>query len=154
MHSLTIEGDDTENLCTSKIGKDTRSIAAYANNTKTFFGNPAWRINVCDLFFTRNDIQRIYDQNKDSRKETLSLAFMMSAGAAFLHEMMHLTSITQDRTHIVDSMFDGAAGKRIYGPKDVAKAARIASRENDFSLQAYNADTYAVFAQGTIAVLL
>ena len=75
---------------------------------------------------------------------------MMSSGAAFLHEMMHILAITEDRPHIMDAMFDGSAGRRIYGPIDVAKAARIAARSDDFSLQAYNADTHAVFAQGTI----
>ena len=77
----------------------------------------------------------------------------MSSGAAFPHEMMHILAITEDRPHIVDNMFDGTAGRRIYGPTDVAKAARIATQSNDFTLQAYNADTYAVFAQGTIDTL-
>ena len=78
----------------------------------------------------------------------------MSAGAAFLHELMHILAITEDRPHIIDGMFDGTSGRRIYGPLDVAKAARIATQSNDFSVQAYNADTYAVFAQGTTGVSL
>lgn len=137
-------------MCNQKIGGDTRSIAAYANRSTGYWGGGVWTISTCDLFFTRDDLEKIYDNNVSSRKETLSLIFMMSAGAAFLHELMHILAITEDRPHIIDGLFDGSAGRRIYGPLDVAKAARIATRSNDFSVQAYNADTYAVFAQGRI----
>lgn len=44
-------------------------------------------------------------------------------------------------------MFDGSRGRRIYGPQDVAKGARIATQEHDFSKIAFNADSYAIFAQ-------
>ncbi|RYP39851.1 hypothetical protein DL767_001970 [Monosporascus sp. MG133] len=63
---------------------------------------------------------------------------------AYVNNTKGTSAIAQKCEHIVDQTFVG--GKRIYGPRDVVKAARIASR-GGFELNVKNADTYAVFAQ-------
>jgi hypothetical protein len=47
---------------------------------------------------------------------------------------------------VIDQFFNGPRKVRIYGSKDVAKAAR----QNEYSpaITAYNADSYAQFAMG------
>ena len=47
---------------------------------------------------------------------------------------------------MVDESFDGPSGRRIYGAKDVAKAARIYG----ITLTQTNADSYAQFANGEL----
>ncbi|KAK6068339.1 killer toxin subunits alpha beta [Seiridium cupressi] len=141
---VRVSCDDSQNRCKNKIGSDPRSITAYANNTKSIFGSLVWSITACDPFFTLNHVAQIKRYHESIDPADFELKFMESSGENFLHEAMHLSAITEDRPHIIDSTFDG--GKRIYGPKDVARAARIAARDG-FDIVARNADTYAVFAQ-------
>ncbi|KAK9413786.1 putative SGNH hydrolase-type esterase domain-containing protein [Seiridium unicorne] len=141
---VRVSCDDSQNRCKNKIGSDPRSITAYANNTKSIFGSLVWSITACDPFFTLNHVAQIKRYHESIDPADFQLKFMESSGEKFLHEAMHLSAITEDRQHIIDSTFDG--GKRIYGPKDVARAARIATRDG-FDIVARNADTYAVFAQ-------
>lgn len=137
--------DDMYNACGGKIGKDPRAIAAYANNTIGQFGWLYSKITFCDPFFTINKMKTIKGFFDNTPKEDLQMIYMESSGEKFLHEAMHLKQITEKRVHYIDQTFDGS-GKRIYGARDVAKAARIASREG-FDKNYKNADTAAVFAQ-------
>ena len=141
---IRVTCDDLYHACGGKIGSDPRTIAAYANNTVGQFGSVYSKITVCDPFFTFNNLQEVKRFHESVDPADMQLIYMLTSGQVFLHEAMHLTQITEDRTHIVDQTFDG--GRRIYGPRDVAKAARIANREG-FDKNAINADTYAVFAQ-------
>ena len=45
---------------------------------------------------------------------------------------------------VIDSLFTGGSGRRIYGPKDCAKAARV----EELDINAFNADSYAEFMLG------
>lgn len=60
----------------------------------------------------------------------------------FLHKIMHIHAITENRAPIIDEVVN--SGRRIYRPKDVAKAARIPN-DDGFQYNYKNADTYAVF---------
>ncbi|RYP93433.1 hypothetical protein DL770_000476 [Monosporascus sp. CRB-9-2] len=141
---VRVSCDDIGGHCNGKIGSDPREITAYANNTKGTFGGIYWTITGCDPFFTLNSVAQVKRYHESVPPEDMQMIFMETSGQKFLHEAMHLTAITEKREHIVDQTFVG--GKRIYGPRDVAKAARIASRDG-FELNVKNADTYAVFAQ-------
>lgn len=66
---------------------------------------------------------------------------MRTSGSYLVHEMMHTEQITQNRPHcscvpdshvlykltalVVDKEFTGGIGRRINGPKDCAKAAKV-----------------------------
>jgi hypothetical protein len=135
---VRVSCDDIYKCCGNKIGSDPRGIAAYANNTKSAFGSPVWRVTACDLFFTRNTVKLVKRFHESTDKADMQMIFMETSGEAFLHEAMHLTAISEKRDKIIDATFDG--GKRIYGPRDVAKGARIANRDG-FDLIRNNADT-------------
>ena len=53
-------------------------------------------------------------------------------------------------SEVVDEMFDGSSGRRIYGAKDLARAARIYG----IALTQTNADSYAQFANGKFNLLV
>ncbi len=141
---VRVSCDDLRHICKNKIGTDPRAITAYANNTASTFGSTVWTITLCDPFFTLNSVKKIKQFHESIDPEDMQMIFMESSGEKFLHEAMHLTAITEKRDIILDETFDG--GRRIYGPKDVARAARIANRDG-FQYNYRNADTYAVFAQ-------
>lgn len=141
---VRVSCNDLANACGGKIGSDPRRVTGYANNTKGFFGQGVYRITMCDPFFTLNSVASIKRFMEPIKREDLEMIYMESSGEKFLHEAMHLLAITEDREHIVDQTFDG--GRRIYGARDVARAARITATDG-FDLVYKNADTYAVFAQ-------
>jgi hypothetical protein len=138
---IILSCDDNQNLCGNKIGSDPRSIGCYVNNT----ANLRWtesRVTCCDPFFTLDNIDQIFQQEKNNDPKNMALQYMRVGGSYLLHEMMHANKISQTRPHIIDQVFTGSTGKRIYGPADVAKAARI----EDKGIICTNADSYATFA--------
>ncbi|KIW97417.1 uncharacterized protein Z519_02810 [Cladophialophora bantiana CBS 173.52] len=120
------------------------SIGCYVNNTADLFSTIS-RVSCCGTFFTVPTIDEVFDEYKSADPSTLHLDWMRTGGSYLLHELMHTTKITQTRPHIIDQVFDG--GKRIYGPKDCAKAAKSQSQGGvGLDITTKNADSYASFA--------
>ncbi|KIW24839.1 hypothetical protein, variant [Cladophialophora immunda] len=140
---ITLTCDDPFNACNGKIGDDPRSVACYVNNTMELWGSVSC-ISCCGAFFTINDNKQAFDYGKAKDITQLGLDWMRTSGSYLVHEMMHTVKITQDRPHIMDQSFPGALKRRVYGPKDCAKAARgnsgLGITENTL-----NADSYAEF---------
>jgi hypothetical protein len=82
---------------------------------------------MCNVFFNADSIDDIAHNGEKDDPENLDLRYYQTAGGMLLHELMHTLEITgtgkDKREHIADLTFNN--GRRIYGPVDVAKAARV-----------------------------
>ncbi|KAE8450126.1 hypothetical protein EG329_006907 [Mollisiaceae sp. DMI_Dod_QoI] len=96
-------------------------------------------------FFTTSTIDEQFENNKNVDPTQLDLRYLQTSGSFLLHEMFHTLEITGtngERPHIIDLTFDGRFRRRIYGPKDVALAAKSYGPQRT----TLNADSYAQFA--------
>lgn len=89
-----------QNIARWELFADSSSSFAYARNDADNLGRPLYAIMLCTKMFDQTrDMQNIVEEYSKKPRNEVTMNNLESAGGKFLHELMHIDLITNQRGH-------------------------------------------------------